>query len=89
MRGRVGRADLFGEDSGDAMQAIRLPQDASWNLSETMVHERDAFGFYFAAHPITQFQAVTTSHGVQTYAALCAGVTPFRRGSGNPQKWQL
>ncbi len=80
-----GQGGLFGEGSSDAMQAIRLPQDASWNLSETMVHERDAFGFYFASHPITQFQAVTTSHGAQTYASLCEG-DPIGEGQRKPAK---
>jgi DNA polymerase III subunit alpha len=78
-----GQGGLFGEGSSDAMQAIRLPRDASWNLSETMVHERDAFGFYFASHPITQFQAVTTSHGAQTFAALCEG-GPISEGQRKP-----
>jgi len=78
-----GQGGLFGEGSSDAMQAIRLPRDAAWNLSETMVHERDAFGFYFASHPITQFQAVTTSHGAQTFAALCEG-GPISEGQRKP-----
>ncbi len=80
-----GQGGLFDEASGDAMQTIRLPQDASWNLSQTMVHERDAFGFYFAAHPITQFQAVTTSHGALTYAALC-DEGPIGEGQRKPAK---
>src|SRR5690606_35736239 len=53
------------------MQAIRLPANSGWNLSEIMIRERDAFGFYFASHPVTQFHAVTSSHGAMTYAALC------------------
>ena len=68
-----GQGGLFGEGSaGGDMQAIRLPENSNWSLSEIMVHERDAFGFYFSAHPVSQFQAVTASLGALTYAALCS-----------------
>ncbi|WP_430414746.1 DNA polymerase III subunit alpha [Parasphingorhabdus sp.] len=68
-----GQGGLFGEGSaGGDMQAIRLPEGASWSLSEIMVHERNAFGFYFASHPVTQFDAVTSSHGARSFAALCS-----------------
>ncbi|NCN85568.1 MAG: DNA polymerase III subunit alpha [Sphingomonadales bacterium] len=68
-----GQGGLFGEGSaGGEMQAIRLPANSNWSLSEIMVHERDAFGFYFSAHPVSQFQAVTASLGALTYAALCS-----------------
>ncbi|MEO9600626.1 DNA polymerase III subunit alpha [Parasphingorhabdus sp.] len=67
-----GQGGLFGEGSaGGEMQAIRLPEGSSWSLNEIMVHERDAFGFYFSAHPVSQFQAVTASLGALTYSALC------------------
>jgi DNA polymerase-3 subunit alpha len=65
------------------MQAIRLPEDTSWKLNEIMVRERDAYGFYFAAHPITQFGAVTSSHGAMSYAALC-GEGPIAEGHRKP-----
>ncbi len=68
-----GQGGLFGEGSaGGEMQAIRLPEDSNWSLGEIMVHERDAFGFYFSAHPVSQFQAVTASLGALTHAALCS-----------------
>ncbi len=68
---KSGQGGLFGDGSAGDMQAIRLPANSGWNLSEIMIRERDAFGFYFASHPVTQFQAVTSSHGAMTYAALC------------------
>ncbi|MEP2493861.1 MAG: DNA polymerase III subunit alpha, partial [Parasphingorhabdus sp.] len=68
-----GQGGLFGEGSaGGEMQAIRLPENSHWSLNEIMVHERDAFGFYFSAHPVSQFQAVTASLGALTHAALCS-----------------
>ena len=67
-----GQGGLFGEGSaGGDMEAIRLPEHSNWSLSEIMVHEREAFGFYFSAHPVSQFQAVTASLGALTHAALC------------------
>tara|TARA_R110002126_G_scaffold10236_33_gene46125 strand:+ start:18396 stop:21899 length:3504 start_codon:yes stop_codon:yes gene_type:complete len=68
-----GQGGLFGEGSaGGEMQAIRLPENSHWSLGEIMVRERDAFGFYFSAHPVSQFQAVTASLGALTHAALCS-----------------
>ena len=45
-----GQAGLFGA-SAEA-SPIRLPRDASWSLAQRMAAERDAFGFYFSAHPV-------------------------------------
>jgi len=79
-----GQGGLFGEGSaGGEMQAIRLPEESNWSLSEIMVHERDAFGFYFSAHPVSQFQAVTASLGARTFAALCSE-DPIREGVRKP-----
>ncbi|MEW4466723.1 DNA polymerase III subunit alpha [Parasphingorhabdus sp. JC815] len=76
-----GQGGLFG-DGGD-MQAIRLSASKDWGLNEIMVRERDAFGFYFASHPVTQFQAITSSHGAMTYAALCEE-GPITEGQRKP-----
>ncbi len=79
-----GQGGLFGEGSaGGEMQAIRLPENSNWSLSEIMVRERDAFGFYFSAHPVSQFRAVTSSLGALTYAALC-GEGPIGEGVRKP-----
>jgi len=78
-----GQGGLFGEGGGDELSAIRLPRDTSWSLGETMTQERDAFGFYFAAHPVTQFQAINRTHGAQSYAALC-GEEPIAEGTRKP-----
>jgi len=79
-----GQGGLFGEGSaGGEMQAIRLPENSSWSLNEIMIHERDAFGFYFSSHPVSQFQAVAASLGAQTYASLCSG-EPIGEGIRKP-----
>ena len=46
-----GQAGLFGVNSAEAAP-IRLPRDASWTQAQRMAAERDAFGFYFSAHPV-------------------------------------
>src|SRR4029079_7831750 len=46
-----GQVGLFGVSSAEAAP-IRLPRDASWTLAQRMAAERDAFGFYFSAHPV-------------------------------------
>jgi DNA polymerase-3 subunit alpha len=79
-----GQGGLFGEGSaGGEMQAIRLPENSNWSLNEIMIHERDAFGFYFSSHPVSQFQAVAASLGAQTYASLCSG-DPIGEGIRKP-----
>lgn len=64
-----GQGGLFGEGSDD-VAAIRLDADAAWPIGENMAREKDAFGFYFASHPVSQFAAVAASHGAKTHAEL-------------------
>ncbi|MEL6876185.1 MAG: DNA polymerase III subunit alpha, partial [Pseudomonadota bacterium] len=78
-----GQGGLFSDGEAGDMQAIRLPNADGWDLSEIMIRERDAFGFYFASHPISQFAAVTSAHGALTYAALCEE-GPIAEGQRKP-----
>jgi DNA polymerase III subunit alpha len=65
-----GQGGLFG-GAGDAeVAAIRLPRDASWNLAERMAAERDAFGFYFSAHPVDSHKHLLAAHKVKSFADL-------------------
>ena len=49
---------------------IRLPRDASWTLAQRMAAERDAFGFYFSAHPVDASRHLLAAHKVETFAEL-------------------
>ena len=70
-----GQGGLFGE--GEASVAtIQMPTDAVWSVAERMAAEKDAFGFYFSAHPVDRYAHVASAHGVRTFAALCAGAMP-------------
>ncbi len=66
-----GQGGLFGEGGSDIAK-LRIDQDAAWSLGEQMNHEKEAFGFYFSAHPCSQYAAVAASHGAKTNAELLA-----------------
>jgi DNA polymerase-3 subunit alpha len=64
-----GQGGLFGEATG-ASETIRLPADARWTLAERMEGEKEAFGFYFSAHPVDRHAHLAKSHGARSFAAL-------------------
>src|SRR5206468_6607452 len=64
-----GQASLFGVESAE-MAPIRLPRDASWSLAQRMAAEREAFGFYFSAHPVDSARHLLAAHKVKTFAEL-------------------
>jgi len=65
-----GQHGLFGGDSQSAAAPIRLPRDASWTLAERMAAEREAFGFYFSAHPVDAQRHLLAAHRVLRFAEL-------------------
>jgi DNA polymerase-3 subunit alpha len=65
----TGQAGLFGGSSAEAAP-IRLPRDASWSVAERMAGERDAFGFYFSAHPVDAERHLLAASGVRLFAQL-------------------
>ena len=70
-----GQGGLFGGDE-HKVEHIKLPANAHWSLADRMAQEREAFGFYFSAHPVDRYRHVATAHGARTYAALCAQPAP-------------
>jgi DNA polymerase-3 subunit alpha len=73
----TGQAGLFGVNSAEAAP-IRLPREASWSLAQRMAAERDAFGFYFSAHPVDAAKHLLAAHKVKTFAE----VAEFRINEG-------
>jgi DNA polymerase III subunit alpha len=65
----TGQAGLFGINSAEAAP-IRLPRDISWTLAQRMAAEREAFGFYFSAHPVDSARHLLAAHKVKTFAEL-------------------
>ena len=63
-----GQGGLFGE--GDAAgDTIRLAT-ARWTLSRRMEQEKEAFGFYFSAHPVDRHAHLAKMHGARAFGAL-------------------
>jgi DNA polymerase-3 subunit alpha len=64
-----GQAALFGATAAE-LPPIRLPRDASWTLAQRMAGERDAFGFYFSAHPVDASRHLLAAHKVRSFVEL-------------------
>ena len=76
-----GQHGLFGGASGDqSPAAIRLPTSISWTLAERMTAERDAFGFYFSAHPVDAQRHLLAAHRVKSFAELASLPAPADGG---------
>jgi DNA polymerase-3 subunit alpha len=65
-----GQHGLFGGGSSGGVPPIRLPRDAQWSLAERMAAEREAFGFYFSAHPVDHHRHLLAAHRVRRFAEL-------------------
>lgn len=70
-----GQGGLFGGEEHKVV-AIKLPPAAHWSLADRMAQEREAFGFYFSAHPVDRYKHVASAQGARDYAALCAQPAP-------------
>jgi DNA polymerase-3 subunit alpha len=64
-----GQHGLFG-DAEPAGDAIKLPATARWTMAERMEQEKEAFGFYFSAHPVDRHAHLAKAHGARLYTAL-------------------
>jgi DNA polymerase-3 subunit alpha len=67
-----GQAGLFGGED-HAEPALRLVEAEPWKRPEQMAAEKDAFGFYFAAHPVEEFRLVASANGARSHASLMEG----------------
>jgi DNA polymerase-3 subunit alpha len=67
-----GQHGLFGGASESGVAPIRLPRDAHWTLAQKMAAEREAFGFYFSAHPVDAQRHLLAAHKVRNFADLTA-----------------
>ncbi|MEO7409799.1 MAG: DNA polymerase III subunit alpha, partial [Sphingomicrobium sp.] len=76
-----GQHGLFGGGGAEqAAEAIRLPRGAAWTLAERMGAERDAFGFYFSAHPVDAQRHLLAAHRVKSFAELASLPAPADGG---------
>ena len=69
----TGQGGLFGGPASDDAHAhIRLPANTRWTLAERMGFEKEAFGFYFSAHPTDRYRHLAQSERAITYAQAMA-----------------
>ena len=71
-----GQGGLFGTDAfggvGGGVAPIQLPRAAAWSLAERMAREKDAFGFYFSAHPVDRYRHLAEANGAKSFSALAS-----------------
>lgn len=77
-----GQGGLFGEGPANVVP-IRPPQVGEWSLAERMAQEKEAFGFYFSAHPVDRFRHIAEASGARTFAASCDTAAPAEGGRTN------
>ncbi len=65
-----GQGGLFGESEPSSGASIKLPLSARWTLAQRMDQEKEAFGFYFSAHPVDRHRHLAKMHGARSYVAL-------------------
>ncbi|MES2339017.1 MAG: DNA polymerase III subunit alpha [Pseudomonadota bacterium] len=74
----TGQGGLFGEAEPGRV-AIELPKNAKWSMAERANRECEAFGFFFAEHPLNRYKMVLASSGARPIAAL--GDVPVADGA--------
>ncbi len=67
----TGQGGLFGSGGDAGIPPIRLP-NAQWSLAERMGAEREAYGFYFSAHPVDSHAHLLAAHKVRRFGELAS-----------------
>jgi len=70
-----GQGGLFGDGPANVVP-LRPMKASEWSLAERMAQEKEAFGFYFSAHPVDRFRALTEAQGARTFSALAGLALP-------------
>jgi len=82
-----GQGGLFGGAPGETRTQVRLDPAKRWSASERMAAEKEAFGFYFSAHPTDRYAHVAAGEGARSWQRLCQmgpGGEPERDERGRP-----
>ncbi|HWL47806.1 MAG TPA: DNA polymerase III subunit alpha, partial [Sphingomonadaceae bacterium] len=70
-----GQGGLFA-GPGASVAPIRLPAAVHWSIAERMAAEKEAFGFYFSAHPVDRFRHLAEANKARSFAELAAMPAP-------------
>ena len=65
-----GQGGLFG-DVETPHADVRIPPHQAWSVSDRMQQEKEAFGFYFSAHPVDRYRHLAEARGARSYATIC------------------
>ncbi len=63
-----GQGGLFGES--DPGGGITLPKSAHWSMADRTSAEKEAFGYYFEAHPLDRYEHLAKLHGARLIGSL-------------------
>src|SRR5436190_6034452 len=74
-----GQGGLFGEGAANVVP-IRMPAAENWTLAQRMAAEKEAFGFYFSAHPVDNYRHLAAAHGARRFGDLSALAAPADGG---------
>jgi DNA polymerase-3 subunit alpha len=74
-----GQHGLFAAEPGAGH--VRLVDAPAWSRADQMAKERENFGFYFAAHPVSQWRAVAIANGARSHGSLIANPVEGRTGA--------
>jgi DNA polymerase-3 subunit alpha len=64
-----GQHGLFGEGASNVVP-IRMQAAATWTLAQRMAAEKEAFGFYFSAHPVDRYRHLAEANRAKSFAEL-------------------
>ena len=65
-----GQGGLFG-DVETPHADVRIPPHQTWSTADRMAQEKEAFGFYFSAHPVDRYRHLAEARGAKSYGAIC------------------
>ncbi|WP_438718417.1 DNA polymerase III subunit alpha [Bartonella rochalimae] len=68
-----GQVDIF-EMVGGLKEPLILSQASPWSVAEKLHYEFQVIGFYFSAHPLSEYQDVLIKKRVQTWNNFAASV---------------
>ncbi len=71
-----GQGGLFGGVESTTAD-VQLSPSARWSMAQSMAAEKDAFGFYFSAHPVDRYRHLAEIHFAKSFGALCAQPAPI------------
>ncbi|TNE42070.1 MAG: DNA polymerase III subunit alpha [Sphingomonadales bacterium] len=74
-----GQGGLFGGENTPHAE-VRIPPHQRWSNSERMAQEKEAFGFYFSAHPVDRYRHIAQAKGAKSFGELCSQPAPENEG---------